>query len=114
NRISEPASVNSVFERIASACRILASPSPKMRFDCSRSVRDLSARIIRVRSPTVREGHFMMKPLLTRGLLTRSQHELQMLSHEGRDLPRIDRLPGHLSRRVVTARQPDNVEIYSQ
>src|SRR5438876_12100224 len=99
---------------MASACRILASPSPKMRFDCSRSVRDLSARVIRVRSPTVREGHFMMKPLLTRGLLTRSQLELQMLPHEGRDLPRIYILPGHLSRRVVSARQHDHVEFDSQ
>ncbi len=36
---------------------------------------------------------------------------LQMLPHEGRDLPRIDRFPGQLSSRVMAAGQPDDIEI---
>src|SRR5438067_12707065 len=37
-----------------------------------------------------------------------------MFSEERRDLPRIDRFPWKFSRRVMTARQPDHVEIDSE
>src|SRR5438034_334494 len=34
-----------------------------------------------------------------------------MLAEERRDLPSVDRFPWQLAQRVVTTRQPDNVEI---
>src|SRR6266705_3040372 len=36
----------------------------------------------------------------------RDEERLQMLSKEGRDLPRINRFPRQLRRRVMAARQP--------